>query len=180
MLIRESPLPHRTWFVLARVGLAARVDPGLPAYYPKSGGHGTLDVGAIRNLSTSSGLGGNLYFGIDDRRTRVGVKARYIHWLSKDLSFDLAPGILFAGGDNWNGSSRYPGFVGEATLSMFGWVHLTAQLESVDVTHQTLPEERDTSTYLGAMGTGPRGALVLAGGVLAFLAVRGLVYLAQG
>jgi hypothetical protein len=179
MLIRESPLPVRTWFLLLRTGLAARVDPGLPAYYPRSDVHGTLDVGAIRNLSTSSGLGGNVYLGFDDRRTRLGVKARYTQWLSPHLSIDLAPGILFAGGDNWGGSASYPGVVGEVTLSMFGWIHLTAQVESIDIEHPTLPGQRDTSTYVGAQGTGPRGVLAMAGGALAFLAVRGLVYLAQ-
>lgn len=180
ILLRESPLPDRTWNLIARAGLAARLDPGLPSYYPRSAVRGVLDVGALRNVSRSSGVGANLCLGVDDRRTRVGVKARYRQWLGRDVSLDFAPGVLFAGGDGWGGTARYPGFVGEATLSLYGWVHVTAQVESVDLEHPTLPGRRDTSTYLGAQGTGPRGALVLCGCVLAFFAARGLLFLAQG
>lgn len=180
VLKRELPLPERTWSLIERIGVAARIDPGIPDYYPRTAIHGSLDLGAARNLAASTSLGGNLYLGVDDRRSRFGIKARYTHWFSRDLAFDLAPGILVAGGDSWNGSSEYPGFVGDATLSLYGWVHVTAQVESVNLTHPTRPERRDTSWYIGAQGTGPRGALLLAGGGLAVLAVLGLLFLAGG
>lgn len=180
VLKRELPLPERSWSLIERIGIATRIDPGIPNYYPRSGVHGSLDIGATRNLTASTSLGGNLYLGIDDRRSRFGIKVRCTQWLSRDLAFDLAPGILLAGGDSWDGSAQYPGFVGDATLSLYGWVHVTAQVESVNLTHPTLPGRRDTSWYIGAQGTGPRGALFLAGGSLAFLAVRGLLYLVAG
>lgn len=177
---RELPLPERNWSLIQRIGIAAKIDPGASEYYPQTKVHGSLDIGAVRNLSPSFGLGGNFYLGVDDRRSRFGIKARSTQWFSRNVAFDLAPGILLAGGDSGDGGSEYPGFVGDATLTLYGCVHLAAQVESVKLTHPTLPGRRDTSWYIGAQGTGPRGALVLVGGGLAFLAVRGLLFLAQG
>lgn len=107
------------------------------------------DLGLMRNVSRHVSVGANLYFGIDDRRSRFGPKARVRYWLSRTISVDVAPGVLLAGGDDWQGQAEFPGLVGEASLGVGDIVLVTGEIESISIEHQNGGKVRDNSVYLG-------------------------------
>ena len=174
---RGRPLPETKTFLITHVGLAARTDPGLSSFYPRSDVYGMADLGVMRNVGRHIALGGNFYVGFDDRRTRLGPKARARFWLNRTLSVDLAPGVLLGGSDDWYGHAEFPGFVGEATFSVGDVVMLTGEIESISVENANGAKEKDTSVYLGTKVGTPTSFGVLGGAVAFTLLTVGLISL---
>ena len=174
---RGRPLPETKTFLITHVGLAARTDPGLSSFYPRSDVYGMADLGIMRNVGRHVALGGNFYVGFDDRRTRLGPKARARFWLNRTLSVDLAPGVLLGGSDDWYGHAEFPGFVGEATFSVGDVVMLTGEIESISVENTKGAKEQDTSVYLGTKVGTPTSFGVLGGAVAFTLLTVGLISL---
>jgi hypothetical protein len=159
------PLPERRWFFVTQAGMLARLDTGSDLY-DKSGGYVVLDYGAVKNLNPRFGVGGNLRFGIDDRRSRFGVKARLRTWLSRDVGIDLAPGILLAGTDDWIGDADFPGLVGEASASFGGWLQLVGEVESVHIQSESGLEDQDVSWMAGVRLGGVPGVAATVGALV--------------
>jgi len=174
---RGRPLNETKTFLITHVGLAARTDPGLSSFYPRSDVYGMADLGIMRNVGRHVALGGNFYVGFDDRRTRLGPKARARFWLNRTLSVDLAPGVLLGGSDDWYGHAEFPGFVGEATFSVGDVVMLTGEIESISVENTKGAKEQDTSVYLGTKVGTPTSFGVLGGAVAFTLLTVGLISL---
>ena len=78
----------------------------------------SIDLGYARNLSPTNSLGGSLFFGADGARTHAGLRLRAYHWLARDVSLDLSPGIVLIADEE--GTSRFvgPGFSGQAGLRL--------------------------------------------------------------
>jgi hypothetical protein len=149
------------------------VDAGSPLYI-KRGPYAFVDLGVMRNVSPHVAVGGTFYAGGDDYRVRVGAKARVRYWLSPEISIDLAPGLLVGGDEDWGGEARFPGFVGEASLSFEDIALVTAQLESVHIEDGYGAEDQDTSVYLGGKIGGVPGLVGMAVGLLAIAAVHSM------
>lgn len=56
-----------------------------------------LQVGLLRRTSDKTALGGVLFVGGNDRRSRFGVKYRQRRYLSSALSIEASPGIVLGG-----------------------------------------------------------------------------------
>jgi hypothetical protein len=146
------------------------VDAGSPLYTKRSA-HVFTDLGVMRNVSRHVAVGGTFYAGGDEDRVRVGPKARVRYWLSREVSIELAPGLLVWGAEEWHGETRFPGFVGEASLSIEDLVLLTAQMESVHIEDVHGAEDQDTSVYLGGKIGGVPALVGLFVGLLAIAAI---------
>lgn len=166
---RGHPLPETKTFLITHVGIGARVDPGKQAFYPRTDYYGMGDLGLMHNVSRHVAVGGNFYLGVDDRRTRFGPKARVRYWLYRTISFDVAPGILLGGDDDWQGHTEFPGFVGEASLGVGDVVQVTGEVESVSIEDQTGAKATDTSVYLGAKVGTPESLGTFAGLIAAVI-----------
>jgi len=169
-----GPLPQYRWFLVTEAGAAARLDNGVDLY-EKSGVYLILNAGAMKNVSERFALGATLYGGGDDYRLRFGLKGRVRYWINRTTSFDVAPGIIVAGDDDWSGGATYPGFVAEASLTIDRWLSLTGEVESIDVEHQDGRVERDVSTYAGIKVGGAAGIIVTMAGLLALAVTRAAV-----
>lgn len=169
--LRGLPLPEKRAFPITHLGVGVRLDAGSPLYEKKSV-YAFTDLGFMRNVSPHVALGGTLYAGGDDYRLRIGPKARFRYWMSREVSIDIAPGILVWGNDDWNGEARFPGLVGEASLSLEDNILITAQMESVDIKDAYGAKDHDTSVYLGGKLGGVPGLVGLSAGLIALFAMH--------
>lgn len=128
--LQGHPKPERDWFPVLQAGTLFKLNPK-EVRGETADAILAIDVGAMKNLTARTSLGGSVYVGADPDQTRLGAKARLRHWLSRSLSIDLAPGIIV--GSTARDGSRYysyPGFVGELSFSMGDWMMVTGQVET--------------------------------------------------
>lgn len=178
--LRGMPKPYRNGFPILQAGTLVRLGttgPGVPKASM------VMDVGGMKNLSRKYSMGASLYAAEDDDWGRVGIKARVRRWMSKDVSVDLAPGLLVhsSGSDQ---DRSLPAFVGEASLGLWDRIVITGQVERSTVTRYEVPHgefllpypivapkrERGTETsyYLGAKFGAELGLPGMFLGVLTF------------
>ena len=160
----SGPLPNTRSFMITQAGIAARVDAGSPLYN-KGGMYALTDLGWMRNVSQRLAVGGDMYVGGDDYRLRLGPKLRFRYWVSRTVSVDLAPGVLLAGDEDWNGEAHFPGFVGEASMSRND-VLLTVEVESISISDRYGAEDQDTSWYIGGKVGGVPGMVGVFAGII--------------
>src|SRR5690349_12861613 len=86
--LRGLPLPEKKAFPITHLGVGARLDAGSPLYDKKSV-YAFTDLGFMCNVSPRVALGGTLYAGGDDYRLRIGPKARFRYWVSREVSIDF-------------------------------------------------------------------------------------------
>jgi len=176
--LAPRPLPECKICIVNQAGVVKLLSSG-SNLDPPSGYYVVVDIGAIKNTSPSFGVGGDLYFAANGGVARFGLKARLRRWVNQRIAIDLAPGILLAGADGWNGETLYPGFIVEADVTFRGWFALTGGFESVRLAkrfqygfaNSYTIETTDVNWYAGAkLGGGP-GPGAGAVGLLAILIV---------
>jgi hypothetical protein len=151
------PIARCSWFSVTEAGVALSVpsdeDPNL-----------TFQAGALANVGSRSAIGGVLVGAVFQNDVRLGVRARYRHWLTDRLSLDIAPGVLL-----YNGAfmADSPGFTGELALGYADWIALTAQLDVVPFEFST-----ETRGFFGVKigsypGAAAAGVAVIWAGVAA-------------
>jgi len=159
--------PRSRWFLVTHTGVAARVDGG--SIYTRKPAYLLVDFGAMRNVTGRLALGGNLYLGADDYRSRFGPKARVRYWLGDNDAVDIAGGVLLDGADDWKGHAIFPGYVAEASVSLEEAIMLTGAVESIRVRGENGVEDQDTSWYVGGKLGGVAGTIVAGAGLLVAL-----------
>lgn len=93
-------------------------------------GHGTWEVGAMRNVSPRDAVGAALMVGGDSNGERIAVKARYRRWKSRRSAMDVGAGLMFARRAEPHAESRQPGnlhvpvagLTGDVALGFTDWV----------------------------------------------------------
>lgn len=118
----------------------------------------TFQSGVLFNVGPRSAVGGVLIGGAFQNDARLGARVRYRHWVTPQLTLDVAPGLLFV---NDAFTSREPGFSGELAVGYGEWVAVAAQLEVLPFEFAT-----DTRAFFGLkLGSYP-GAVATAGAAL--------------
>lgn len=79
--------------------------------------------------SPNSAVGGNVFLAMNDQKLRIGLRARYRHWLGSRASLDLAPGVILLYAGEWLHTRFAPGGALLASVSAFEWVRGSAQVE---------------------------------------------------
>jgi hypothetical protein len=125
---RGKPLPECRTFLVTELGVYARLDED-PTQAADNPVYFTLDLGLVKNVSPTTGIGLTAYGGAGDSHARVGARVRYRRWLSRDLSLDLAPGVIVYGSEDGGYTHRAPGFVLGATWNWRDWVALGLEVE---------------------------------------------------
>lgn len=93
--------------------------------------YASIDYGYARNIGRSQSLGGSAFLGVDGARAQAGLRLHARRWITPDLNFGLAPGIILAADEE--GRSRFlgPGFAGQADVSLGGRFGITGQVFSI-------------------------------------------------
>jgi hypothetical protein len=155
------PPARCSWFSVTEAGVALAIpsdeDPNF-----------TFQAGALTNVGPRSAIGGVLVGAVFQNDVRLGMRARYRHWLSERVTLDIAPGILLYN-DAFTADS--PGFTAELGVGYGDWIALTAQLDVVPFEFGT--ETRGffgvkIGSYPGALAVG--AAVVWAGVAAAIFA----------
>ncbi len=92
------------------------------------------ELGLMRNTDARSALGGTVLL---TSRFSLGLKARYRRWLWRDISLEVAPGIIVYDDRNF---ARAPAFIGHVLLNFEDVLSVGGMLES---------SRFGTNTYLG-------------------------------
>ncbi len=90
----------------------------------------TGELGYIKNMTPNYSIGATLYGSGDDDAGNFGIKFRYRRWLTKTVSFDISPGILLAGSDNYQ-TVKYPGFVASTSIGVRDLIAFDLQFQAV-------------------------------------------------
>lgn len=90
----------------------------------------TGELGYLKNITPNYSIGATLYGSGDDDAGNFGIKIRYRRWLTNTVSFDISPGILLAGSDNYQ-TVKYPGFVASASLGVQDLIAFELQFQAV-------------------------------------------------
>ena len=125
---RGRPSPECHGFILTDFGLQWRLDDD-PTAVGADPYHVSLDVGYAHNTSARDAFGGTIYLGAGTDHARVGVRGRYRRWLSRDVSVDVAPGILVIGSEDVGWDYQAPGFMVTAGVGWKDLVGLTVEAE---------------------------------------------------
>ena len=159
-VLRGRPLAEAKGFAISQVGFLGRATDG--PFHFDSKTLLTVDLGAMRNVSRRVALGGNLYVAGDDDHVHFGPKVRVRYWITRDLSADLAPGLVW-----WGGTAddlEFPAWVGETSVNIDDILILTAEVESVRV-RSNGSEKQETSLFLGGKIGGEGGLIGIAAGM---------------
>ena len=82
------------------------------------------NLGAVKNLNPSAGIGGAAFFTWSESAFTVGAAPRLRYWVSPRVSFDLSPGLIV-----FQGGSRNLGFNGQLAANFGPHVALTTTLQ---------------------------------------------------
>jgi hypothetical protein len=90
----------------------------------------TREFGLMENRDERSAIGGTLFIDAEADRegSRLGFRARYRYWLSRNRSLDIAPGILITG---WKSEFEFPSFTCQTGLNLNSWLAITGQVDVV-------------------------------------------------
>ena len=164
---KRIPARYRQEFAMLQGGILGRTNP------PSGEPHAALaiDLGTMRNLSTSLALGGTLGLVSDSDHLRIAAKPRLRQWLTNSVAFDVAPGI-FHSVDSDNSSTAH-GSVGFLLDTSFIFVGLavTGQMEVVETKRRYMESKTEASYQLG-LKTG--GGVAVATSLVLMLAVAAL------
>ena len=128
------PLAACRNFAITETGLGSR---GVG----EDAGHVFWELGAMRNVSGSTALGGSLYSSAGADFVRLGAKARYRRWLSDAVPLDLAPGLMLHDADDVDTGFEL-GFTAHAALSFRDVAGAFVQLDVVDARRGIQPQLR--------------------------------------
>lgn len=170
---RGKPLPDCRTFLVTELGVYARLDED-PTQAADNPVYFTLDLGLVKNVSPTTGLGLTAYGATGDSHARVGARFRYRRWLSRDISVDVAPGVIVYGSEDGGYTHQAPGFVLGATCNWRDWValgleveHSRYEIEGYTPGEFTAPEKISDTTWRlgGKLGSAPGvlGTAVLVG-----------------
>ena len=162
-----GPPPETGWSPVFHFGLAVRIDEGSPLYR-RGSAYAISDLGALRHFGRHFAAGPGVYLGGDDYRLRFGPKLRVATWITRDISLEVAPGLLVAGDEDWGGEVDYPGAVGEVSIGIDRSILFTAEVEQVRISKNGV-RDTDTSWYLGAKVGGVPGLVGLTAGFVVLL-----------
>lgn len=119
-------------------------------------------LGAVKNVSSTTGIGGAALLTWSEGATAIGVGPRLRYWASYNVSFDLAPGLIV-----FQGGSRNLGFNGQLAVNLGPHVSLTTTLQTTD---DGFRRYRRVGWYAGARLNGKAGAVSgIAAPILTFL-----------
>jgi hypothetical protein len=125
---RGRPAPACTGFAIIEFGGALGAkdgEDGISSTWPYVERQIAFwELGLMRNLGTRSAIGGTLLL---TSRFSVGIKARYRHWLGREFSVDLAPGLTVYDERNY---AQVPAFTGHLTLNYGDWISVGGMLET--------------------------------------------------
>lgn len=110
------------------------------------------ELGVMANASSRSSVGGTLLAGHDGGGDRLGVKARYRHWIGPTIGLDIAPGILIAGSTSSGAEFVSPGFTGHIGLTWKDLFAATVQFEVVRFSGPLPPGETPGSEAIVSVG----------------------------
>lgn len=88
----------------------------------------SLDLGWARNVGSSSAVGATAYLGGDSEREHLGVRARFRQWLARNVSLDVAPGVILAGEEENDGTLLVPGFATQTSVMVDDRVGVVGQV----------------------------------------------------
>jgi hypothetical protein len=127
---RGRPLPEckEFWIVEERLEFRANDINSLP--YPASVNL-AIDLGHMFNITRRYAIGGSCYFAANSNRNVEGLRLRYRYWINRETSFDISPGIIFAGNDECANppSTKYPGLIISAALGYKDLIAFNLTLE---------------------------------------------------
>jgi hypothetical protein len=124
---RGRPAPACTGFTITEFGgaLGLNDEDGFSSTWPYVDRQIVFwELGLMRNLGAQSALGGTVLL---TSRFSFGVKARYRHWLGREFSIDVAPGLTVYDERNY---SQVPAFTGHLTLNYGDWISVGGMLET--------------------------------------------------
>ncbi len=131
LCLKAYPKPECQSFLITEFSYMNRfhLSSKLPSYVYDDAFLFSWELGLMKNITPRYALGGTFYTAVDDEGSRVGIKARIRRWLSRELSIDLAPGILIAkiSGDY----ERYPAFTGHIGFNYTPMLSVVTQLEII-------------------------------------------------
>ena len=162
-------LPRCRSYWVTEAGVSARLD----SHPQTEGASATLELGYMVNATPRSALGLAVFLRGGEPVGGVGIRPRYRHWLSRQVSLDVAPGIVLKAMSGGQFSLRSPSFSGQLGLNVGPGFGLTGQ---VDVARSAAGsfangKSSDVAWYAGArLGSGLGVA-----GVLGFLGLGALV-----
>ncbi|SYZ72730.1 exported hypothetical protein [Candidatus Zixiibacteriota bacterium] len=127
---RGRPLPECKEFWLVEERLEFRANDVNSLYNPASVNLG-IDLGHMFNITRRYAVGGSVYFAANSNRTVEGLRLRYRYWLNRETSFDISPGIIFAGNDESANppNTKYPGLIISAALGYKDLIAFNLTLE---------------------------------------------------
>jgi len=127
LCFRGRPAQFCTMFAVTEFGYARSSDSepvtmfGEPHVEP----HVLMwELGLMRNTDSRSALGGTVLL---TSRFSVGLKARYRRWLWRDISVEVAPGLIVHDGRQF---TRVPAFTGHVLLNLEDVLSVGAMLEA--------------------------------------------------
>jgi hypothetical protein len=111
--------------------------------------YGSLDLGWAMNVGPAYAVGATAFLGGDNVRAHFGVRARFRRWLARNVSLDVAPGVILAGEEENDAALLAPGFVTQASVLVDDRLGVVAQVFS--------SRRRFTHSVLST--TGPLGSV---------------------
>lgn len=116
-----------------------------PGYYSSNNldYYFSADVGWMKNLRNRNALGATLYWGADDRGSRIALKPRYRKWLTPTLHADVSIGVIFL---ITGGLGDAGGVTGNIAIGKKDLVTLLLQYEVIPYTAHPLEGPTITGT----------------------------------
>lgn len=157
---RGKPSPRCCTFLIFESGYLTGVSrSGHPA--DKEAGLVTGDLGLMFNLKGAKAIGGSIHISADDDGTTLGLGPRYRTWLSRTVSLDISPRIMFGGEANRNVKKKFPGFSVSAALSINDIISFDSYFQVIPYDQQVYAQgnmilntvsETETGIFLGVSG----------------------------
>jgi hypothetical protein len=155
------PLPRCRSFWLTEFTLSGRLDP-----HPQTeDAAATLEVGYMTNVGGRSALGGALFLQGGEPVGGFGFRPRYRHWLGRQVSLDLAPGIVLKAVSGGQFTLRSPSFSGLVGLNVGPGLGLIGRVDLVRGAYGGFANGKSTGLawYAGGRLGGWPGVVGLAG-----------------
>ena len=110
--------------------------------------------GLARNIGESYSVGGTFLVGITPDWTQTGVRARFVRWVSRDVSINVSPGIIVSASHVGGSADMFtPQFTAQAGVNLAGRAGLVVDVFCVHLRDHDVVgppiEFRDTRWQVG-------------------------------
>jgi hypothetical protein len=160
-----KPLPKCNTIVITEIGMYTalrstsirdEISPGRIRVRKEFSEHGTLEFGALRNVTPTGAVGATAVVGFDGTGLRLGGKARYRRWLGNEgTSLELATGIVGATPRGAPGRALF--LSTDATVNFRDFMAITARAEVGRSVNRT------PAAFYGGLRMGSKPGAITAG-----------------